>query len=317
MEFIKKLKDIRKTILYGTHRSESSLNKLYGQRDVLETLMEQVEKPLYEDFYKEHIDSTNVSYMIWPRPVYHHPELMTRPIVFPPPKDININMMPVKLGAGIFHCLPENCQPYAPFIWKHGLSMPWYHNEEGQLKHRIGYLTIQEGWVPVGEPQRRPGLHIERPGKITCGGVWHSPNTATYREISWGMGCIGENGLPEEGIFMASTVDHSCAIWDVLIDKPEEVSDKHGGIEPMRSLLGEPRLLRANEMCWFTDRTPHESLPIQAPKDNPTATHVYRQFFRLVVGPISVWYSKHNTPNPCGIQPDAIISDEDKFEMNL
>lgn len=113
---------------------------------------------------------------------------------------------------------------------------------------------------------------------------------------------------------MASTVDSSCAIWPLLIDNPKEVSDRHGGIENMRHLLGAPRVLKANEMCWFTDRTPHESLPLQAPINDPDAKHVYRQFFRLVVGPISVWYSKHNTPNPCGIQPNCMISDENKFE---
>ena len=26
-----------------------------------------------------------------------------------------------------------------------------------------------------------------------------------------------------------------------------------------------------------------------------------------------MWYAEHNTPNPCGLQPDAPISHEDKF----
>ena len=34
---------------------------------------------------------------------------------------------------------------------------------------------------------------------------------------------------------------------------------------------------------------------------------------KLVVGPIGVWYSKHNTPNPLGVQPDVEIVEFDKF----
>jgi len=38
------------------------------------------------------------------------------------------------------------------------------------------------------------------------------------------------------------------------------------------------------------DRTPHESLPM------PVGTR--RQYFRLVAGPVSVWFSEHSTVNP-------------------
>jgi hypothetical protein len=78
-------------------------------------------------------------------------------------------------------------------------------------------------------------------------------------------------------------------------------------------------ILTHTECALFTrrwgDRTPHESLPVKAPENDPMATHAYRQFFRLVVGSISVWYSKHNTPNPLGMLPDAPISNEDKFAI--
>ena len=48
----------------------------------------------------------------------------------------------------------------------------------------------------------------------------------------------------------------------------------------------------------MTDRTPHASLPLCAQDDDPAATHVFRQFFGLVAGPVSVWYAEHNTSNP-------------------
>jgi hypothetical protein len=315
-EFKQSLQTIRSNLLYGTGHSNSSLSKLNGQKDVLERLFQEVETPLYEEFYKSHIRDDERAYCIWPR-LTLYPEflLMTRPVEFPAPRDIHINMMPVYLGIGIYRSLPNDYQHYANFIWRHCLSHYWNPIKENEIPTtRIGYLTIHEGWVPVGQSQRRPGLHIERPGAIASGGTWHNKHSDTFKAIAWGLGAWHEDGLPEDGIFMASTLDHSCAIWDKTIENPEDITDKHGGIEILRPYLGTPRLLKANEMYWFTDRTPHESLPVQAPENDPTATRVYRQFFRLVVGPISVWYSKHNTPNPLGIQPDAPISDEDKFQ---
>lgn len=72
----------------------------------------------------------------------------------------------------------------------------------------------------------------------------------------------------------------------------------------MRHLLGYS--VKANEMVWMTDRTPHESLPVKQT--------CYRQFFRLVVGKVGGWFPKHNTPNPLGVQPDCPIFDVDKFD---
>jgi len=311
----KKLAEVRKNVLIGTLDNDSPISVLRGNRYVLEDMLELIEKPIYEEFYKQRINKLSIPYMIWPRPSRYQPSdgsyVRTTPeVVFPPPKDININMMPIKMGGYLYRELPDNCKHYVDFIYHH--CMATYYKTGEYLKDRIAYLTIQEGLVPVGETQRRPGLHIERPGAIKCGGKWHEANSEEYGNIAWGLGCWGEDGLPEDGIYMASTVHNSCAIYDCVIDNPEEVTDNNGGLENIRHLLGEPKKLQANEMCWFTDRTPHESLPIEAPEDDPGATHVYRQFFRLVVGPISAWYSKQNTPNP-RVEPDAPISDDDKF----
>lgn len=280
---------------------------------ILPNVFEKKEKEEMNEYLVKHIDFTcKVPFMTWPRPNIRN--YMGPDVVFPSPKDININMMPILLGSGVFTSLPDFCKQYRDMIWKHCFSPICVEDEKGGYRHKVGYLTIHEGLVPVGEYQRRPGVHIERPGSIKVGGHWLDRYTQEYRNIAWGLGCWGEDGLPSDGIYMASSVDNSCAIWPVVIDRPEEVTDKHGGIEHMRQLLGQPRLLKANEMCWFTDRTPHESLPLKAPTTEPNAKFVYRQFFRLVVGPISVWYTKHNTANPLGIKPDAVISEEDKFE---
>ena len=62
--------------------------------------------------------------------------------------------------------------------------------------------------------------------------------------------------------------------------------------------------LEANELAWITDRTPHESLPVNGE----------RQYFRLVVGKIGAWYAHHSTANPIVPVPDDVtIVQGDKF----
>jgi hypothetical protein len=94
---------------------------------------------------------------------------------------------------------------------------------------------------------------------------------------------------------------------------PHNVTDVHGGLQHARHLLpGLPRLLKAGKMCWITDRTPHEALPLPLPVPllHPhEASGAPRQFIRL-----SVWYSRHSTAKPLGVLPEAPVSDVDKFE---
>lgn len=263
--------------------------KLQGNKDIWQTIFDMMHKIHIDQFLKRFINTrtTDIPYM-----------LAAHKILFPTPKNININMMPVILGNGILSSLPDEYKQYTNMILYNCYASDWTYDDNKNKKPNIGYLTIHEGFVDVGKTQRRPGLHIERPGALKFGGKWYHRNTQEYKDIAWGLGCWPDDGLPQNGIYMASTLNNSCAIWPLLIDNPEEVTDKHGGLEHMRHLLGKPRLLQANELCWFTDRTPHESLPVQPPPSNQSVQVVYRQFFRLVVGPISVWYSKHNTPNP-------------------
>jgi hypothetical protein len=43
--------------------------------------------------------------------------------------------------------------------------------------------------------------------------------------------------------------------------------------------------LKAGELCWLTDRTPHMPLP--------ASLKTHRQFFRVVTEGVNVWYAKH------------------------
>ena len=242
--------------------------------------------------------------------------------MLPPPsgKTIDVNMMPVNLWA-LDTSLPEDLRQYANLIG--ALPIVKYDLSTTKMKPKIVYLTVQEGKVPVGRSQRRPGVHIERPASIGGGEVSRgfsgfkkslSVAEKKYLDLAWGLGsCPKGVDIPVDGIYVATSVSDSCAVWPALIDKPECVTDAHGGVEPLRPFLGDPVLLQAGEVCWMTDRTPHASLPLRAPDGDPAATHVFRQFFRLVAGPVSVWYAKHNTPNPTGTQPDAPCVSVNKF----
>ena len=300
------MEDIKLTVLQGTLDSGNYLSALRGNALVWNKIFDEVSSC----HYRKHIDVTSVSHLR-DGSLMKSPFLRDKPLKFPKPRDLDINMMPVKLFDD--STWPVNCKPYMRVLRSH---CPMAY------AYLTTYLTVQECLVPVGSCQRREGLHIERPGRCGEARVVQKPSlddhekyyNSEYHGICWGLGyCDYGLDLPVDGIYFASNIADSSRVFDALIVSPENVTDKHGGIEPMRPYLGEGHKLKANELCWITDRTPHETLPVQAPEDDPTATHVYRQFVRLVAGKISVWHSKHNTPNPTGLQPDAPISDEDKF----
>jgi hypothetical protein len=96
-------------------------------------------------------------------------------------------------------------------------------------------------------------------------------------------------------------------VWNTRIDTPEAVIGDGGDLEHVRHLLGKPRLVKAGEVVWMTDRTPHESLPLRAACD--------RQYVRLVTSDVSVWYSAHSTANPLGVVPgpEVAVLGFDKF----
>ncbi len=101
-------------------------------------------------------------------------------------------------------------------------------------------------------------------------------------------------------------------MWNTRIhDTFGDIIGPHGSLERMRELLGPAtKRLAAGELVWLSDRTPHESLPL-------TDSSVRRQFFRLVVGEIGMWFADHNTLNPTGYPvPESVpIINGNKFEV--
>jgi hypothetical protein len=237
-------------------------------------------------------------------------------------------MMPINLSK-LDETLPLELEGYKKII----ASCYYAHfkvdanGEYIQNNDHVAYLTIHESHVEPGKSHRRQGLHIERPGIVTSpesrlilkpsrerlhelspySSNLEPPTTEekAYINLAWGLGYFSD-GIPIDGIYMASNVEDSCAIYPSLIERPWEITDAHGGCECLRGRLPEPIMTKANKLYWITDRTPHEAMPSQ--------NGGYRQFFRLVVGRISTWYAKHNTGNPL-CDPDAPISYEDKFKF--
>ena len=142
---------------------------------------------------------------------------------------------------------------------------------------------------------------------------------------------------PRDGIYMASNTPDSTSVYDALIcieplpvhrtDLPDGVTDDdigsglgavcgqarrinvnaHGDIEHLReTLAGRETHLLPDAMYWMTDRTPHESLPLQA--------GTVRQYFRLVTSKVSLWYAEHSTANPkVPLPEDVKLIEGNKF----
>ena len=225
-------------------------------------------------------------------------------IEFPPPKDQNVNMLPFIMGDE--DSLPDELRPYYETIVS---KCPVMDEEYG----KVVYLTVSEGMVDVSNTQRRSGLHVEASpasGIVGVGGTFQAGT-----ESNWGGGVCdyfsSEDGEPDVyngGLYMASNMDDTCMLWDALITKDQGIVDFHGGGEHLRPFIGQGTKLKANELAWLTDRTPHEALP-------QTKTG-YRQFFRLVTSNISFWFKQHSTANPKVPLPDYVqIIQEDKFTI--
>lgn len=197
---------------------------------------------------------------------------------FPESRGIMINMMPYIIGD--HGSIPPEYLQYIDII------KVCEFNLSKEEMGKIGYLTINESDVKAGETQRRGGAHVER-----------HPNAPWGGGGSWG----GEKG----GLFMINSVDASCRIWPMQIPQPEQ----GGNCERFRWMLNQMDHydMKANELVWMTDSTPHESLPA---KENG-----HRQFFRMVSSDVGIWFEKNSTANRLGVEPpsNVRITRKDKF----
>ena len=211
-------------------------------------------------------------------------------VEFPEPQDRNVNMLPFILGQ--VDTLPEDLRPYYSLIAR----CPIPSTE----KAKVCYLTVSESFVLAHHTQRQKGLHIEAPMEVVVRS--DSCSSMTDEGIvlhDWGMGHAVTPDQLHGGIYMASTMDDTTGVWNIFLDQSCHVQPLNGGIEYLRPFLGPcHHRLQAGQLCWMTDRTPHEAWP--QPKRG------YRQFFRLVTSDISVWSATLCTPNPLVTVPNHV-----------
>ena len=156
---------------------------------------------------------------------------------FPPPKDININMMPFIVGFTFKESkLPDYVEPYWPMIEAclyPEMERSWFHMwPKSDVPSEIGkvnFLTIQESWVEAETSQRRAGLHVERSKNVNFKNgnsdetIEGKGTSLPYCGHPWGDGCAhrGENyaTVLKGGIYIASTVASSCRVWNCGVDQ--------------------------------------------------------------------------------------------------
>ena len=208
-----------------------------------------------------------------------HPRAYRRiaPVQFPTPSGIDINMMPIVLGD-------TATWTSAAFAYEAILAMCDFPQDE------VCYLSIHEAQLRVGESLRRPGVQTE----ATPFGAWGGGSPRQGREPWDG----------KTGIYQAST-DGRCRVWDEMTDA---VSLSGALVRPPE---GAGTLMEPGVLFWMTDRTPHESLPVQVAG--------WRQWFRLVSPNIAIWWAQHSTPNPTGLQlPDSVqVVEGNKFALDV
>jgi hypothetical protein len=188
---------------------------------------------------------------------------------------LRVMMMPIVIGE--VDSLPPTLND-----WKTAAAVLFasdiIHNKRRDNQGKVGYLTIDEKEVLVGQTHRRAGLHID-------GG----------RGKGWGGGSGGW-AHSSTGMLTVSNIE-GCHAW--LQDFDGEPGDE-GNCEHLRSQLkdGARVIFHPNVVYWASGHCVHESIP------QPVS--VKRQFVRLSLPSDAPWFEGY-TENPLGIKPTGEI----------
>ena len=154
---IRRYKTLLGVLLDGLYDEESNLFKLRGCHQILKAIWHYTREYNLQEVNKSGYSDWIGSLMILTIPTRHYP-------AFPNPRGLNVNMMPFICGECFDdYQLPKYIKPYKGLI---KLCMDHQMNVNFGLVGKICYLTIQEGEVASGQSQRRPGLHVDTPGRI-------------------------------------------------------------------------------------------------------------------------------------------------------
>ena len=315
-----------KSILEGVYDPDCVLNTLLGKPHIIQIIWNMIKHNWKRHLkmpsdYDEYYDSTEGEdgTVIQSEIEFIH---QCQNMRFPSPTNINVNMMPFIASRDFEKTkLPEYIKPYKDMLWSTiGCAYGFGNINRKAIEGKVFFLTIQESWVDANTSQRRSGLHTDNPGPISIRksqvnkdpGIemlnYEGPGSCDFIicDHHWGTGVINNARSHCGGIYMASNVENSCRVWDCKIeadrDTGEEVISDFGDIEHLRSFLPDEdaEILEPNTLYWITDRTPHESLPLEKGQ--------FRQFFRIVTSDVSLWFVDDNTENPNGVKPDPSIT---------
>jgi hypothetical protein len=147
----------------------------------------------------------------------------------------------------------------------------------------VGYLTIDERFVPQGHYHRRPGLHVDGMG-------------------DWGKGGAWAGGGDGPGMLMASNEPACIAYPQEFTGAPYDPGDPsdpmEGNCEHLREQCLKGISLKANVVYACSPLCVHETVPV--------TQDCFRQFVRMSM-PSSCGWPANCTPNPLGIKPKGPI----------
>ena len=151
---------------------------------------------------------------------------------------------------------------------------------------KIYYLTIQESWVEPGDSQRRPGLHVDRPGavKLKRGSSDHQlglnheglGKSQRYDGHHWGNGCahyvsqrpIGKKSYKYEDVYVETDDDSSKEnneqLNEDLPQNPDEDPDENQDVDPEKDTNDNPDKGQDEDQ----NENPDEN-PVDVPDGNP------------------------------------------------
>jgi hypothetical protein len=190
---------------------------------------------------------------------------------FPVFSGIRIMMMPFRIEDPI-GTVPDALEMWRPAVYELCRMSP--------AKRGVGYLTIDEAFVPTGRTHRRPGLHVDGIGPDgKCGG--------------WGG---GGGGWGARGMLVAAS-HVGCRGWSQMFHGH---AGPNGDSEHLRWECDPASeiIMQAGEVYWCGPTAVHESLPMKV--------DVRRQFVRLSMPSDAPWYDGY-TRNPLGVEPTGPI----------